>query len=66
MSGKFVTVSGSTITLGHPGKDDTTHSVAAGATVTRDGVAAKLTDLQAGDHVSLSGDPATSVSATSP
>lgn len=63
--GTFVSLKGNTVTLSHGGnKPDTTHSVKADATVTLNGATAKLTDLLAGDHVDISGDPATSVTAT--
>lgn len=53
-------VSGNTLTF----DDGSTKSVASGASVTLNGSPAKLSDLKAGDNVSCSGDPATSVSAT--
>lgn len=66
MSGTFVSLKGSTVTLSHPGtrQPDSTHDVDAAAVITLDGKTAKLTDLQAGDRVSLGGNPATTVTAT--
>lgn len=61
MNGKFVSTSGNDITLSHGNKGETTHAVAPDATVTIDGDEGKLADLKAGDDVSLSGNPATSV-----
>jgi hypothetical protein len=63
-TGTFVSLKNETITLSHGGnKKDTTHAVDPACTATINGNTAKLADLQAGDDVSLSGDPVTSVSA---
>lgn len=64
MSGTFVSCKNGTITLSHGNKANTDHAVEPMATVTLNGDPSALTDLQAGDKVNLSGDPATSVSAT--
>lgn len=65
ITGTFVSLKGDTLTLSHGGnKADTRHSVSKDATVTINGTAGKLADLQASDDVSLSGDPVSSVSAT--
>lgn len=60
---KVVSVSGNTLTVEENGKQSQ-KNIAQNATVTINGNAGKLSDLQAGDTVSLSGNPATSVSAT--
>jgi hypothetical protein len=60
MSGTFESLSGTVINFA----DGTSHSTAPKCTVTLNGKAAKLDDLQKGDTVSLSGNPATSVAAT--
>lgn len=62
MRGTLKSVLGDTITF----DDDSTHTVAPNAAVTLNGKTAKLADLKAGDNVSLSGNPATSVSASRP
>lgn len=64
MSGTFKSFSGNTLVLSHDGDPETSHEVAPDATVTLNGKAAKMADLKVGDTVALSGDPATSVSAT--
>jgi len=64
--GVLKSVSGNTLVLSHDGDPDTSHSVATDAVVTVNGLAAKLADLQAGDDVSLSGDPAKTVAASRP
>lgn len=60
MRGIVKSVSGNVITF----DDDSTHECEAKASVTCNGKACKLSELKAGDSVSLTGDPATVVSAT--
>lgn len=68
MNGKlFADPNGTTIVVAHGGKAvNTSHSVAADATVTLDGASAKLADLKAGDSLSYTGDPVTNIAATRP
>lgn len=62
--GTLKSVSGNSLVLTLSDGSDSTRSVAPGAAVTLDGKSALLADLKAGDTVTLSGDPASSVSAT--
>lgn len=65
MKGTLISATANSVTMSHDdGSADHTHSVLATATVTLNGKAAKMADLQAGDHVELSGKPASSVTAT--
>lgn len=64
MTGTFKAFDAATSTMTFA--DDTDHKIAPGATVTLNGKPSALGSLKAGDTVSLSGDPATSVSATRP
>lgn len=63
--GTVVEVSPNSITMTHDdGSPEWRHGVADTATVTLNGKPAKLLELLVGDHVELSGKPATSVVAT--
>jgi hypothetical protein len=64
-TGIIVSVSGSQITMTHDdGSPKDTHNVATNAVITLNGVHASLSQLRAGDHVDVVGDPATIVTAT--
>lgn len=65
MKGTFVSVAGQVVTLSHPGtrQSDSNHDVDAGATVALNGKACKLSDLKAGDAITLAGNPAVTVDA---
>lgn len=62
--GTLRSVSGNTLEVADDDGNTASHSVAPNATVTLDGKKATLADLKAGDSVTLTGDPATSVTAT--
>lgn len=64
MCGTLKSVSGNSIVVEDSDGNKRTVSVSKEATVTLDGKASKLSELKAGDGVEVSGDPATSVSAT--
>lgn len=64
VDGIFVSVSGQVVTLSHDKGATTNHDVDAGATVALNNKAAKLSDLKAGDEITLSGNPAVTVDAT--
>ena len=65
VTGTFECLKNGVMTLCH-GKNTpkTTHAIADTATCTINGQGAKVADLQEDDTISLTGDPATSVSAT--
>lgn len=64
-TGKFVSLSGLTVTYRErDGAPDRTRSVSASAKVTLNGKAVTLEELRAGDNLTFSGDPATTVTVT--
>jgi len=65
VTGTFESLKDGLMTLRH-GKNTpkTTHAIADNATCTINGQGAKVADLQDDDTISLTGDPATSVSVT--
>lgn len=65
MNGTLKSVDATSITVTKPDGSDVTTSIKADATFTRDGSPAKVGDLKVGDNVTVTGNPATSISATS-
>lgn len=63
-NGTITAISGNTLSLSHDDGTTSDRNVDTSATVTLNGTRAKFADLKVGDKVSLSGDPATSVTAT--
>lgn len=63
-TGQFISLFDGSMTLGHNGDPESDHDIADDATVTLNKKPATLAELQVGDEISLSGDPATSVTAT--
>jgi phosphate uptake regulator len=64
MSGKIKSIHGTTLVLLLDDGTDQTVSLHKNCSATLDGKPAKLTELQLGDHVTLAGDPPTSITAT--
>lgn len=67
MSGTFVSVSGSTITVSHDGQPNETLDVVSDGTeeIRRNGKKCTLADLKAGDSLNYSGKPIKTLSAQS-
>lgn len=63
-SGVLKSVSNNTLHFTDNNGDDQSVSVVNNVSVTLNGKSSKLADLKAGDAIQVSGDPATSVSAT--